>query len=92
MSPNNKQVWVVGAVFLVVGLGVGYWLGSFQAYDRGYEKAIADAQGTQEAAVTQAAEEAARAANPFSQATNPLEGVTANPFDEAKKKLNPFAE
>lgn len=91
MNPNSKQRWVVGAVLLVVGLGLGYWLGSFQAYDRGYEKAIADAQGTQEAVAAKAGEQAAKAANPF-QTTNPLEGVTANPFDEAKKKLNPFAE
>lgn len=91
MDPNSKQAWIVGIVLLVVGLGVGYWLGSFQAYDRGYEKAVADAKATQEELARKATNDAARAANPF-QADNPLEGVSANPFDDAIENLNPFAD
>ena len=34
-------------------------------------------------------EDAADAANPF-KAANPLEGVESNPFEQAKKVLNPF--
>ena len=43
----------------------------------------------QELAGQKAAEDAADAANPF-KASNPLEGVEANPFETAKKVLNPF--
>ena len=43
----------------------------------------------QEIAGQKAAEDAAKAANPFGVA-NPLEGVETNPFEEAKKVLNPF--
>ena len=88
---NPNKIWVVAVIALIVGLGGGYLYGSFQAYDKGYEKAIADAQATQQAAADKAAQDAARAANPF-QAANPLEGVTANPFEEAQRALNPFAE
>ena len=35
------------------------------------------------------AAEIGKAANPFG-AVNPLEGVEANPFEKAKKVLNPF--
>ena len=89
MNPNNKQAWVVGVVLLVVGLGAGYWLGSYRAYTRGYDKAIANVRATQDAAGARAAAEATKAANPF-QATNPLEEVEANPFKKAKDILNPF--
>lgn len=87
----NKNVWIIGVVLLLVGLGAGYWYGSYQAYDKGYQKAVSDAKATQEAVAQKAAEDAAKAANPF-QAQNPLEGVTANPFEKAKQVLNPFAE
>lgn len=85
-----KNPLVVGVILLIVGLAAGYWYGSFQAYDRGYEKAVADAKATQEAVAQNAAADAAKAANPF-QTTNPLEGVEANPFEKAKSALNPFA-
>lgn len=83
---------MLAIIALIAGLGLGYWLGSqqaAQAYNDGYQKAVADARATQEAVARQAAADAARAANPF-QAENPLEGVTANPFEEAQKALNPF--
>ena len=84
-----KTNWIFIVLALIVGVGGGYWYGSTQAYNQGYEKAVADARATQEAAGARAAQEAAQAANPF-QAANPLEGVTANPFERAKKILNPF--
>jgi len=43
----------------------------------------------QDEAAKKAADDAAKAANPF-QAVNPLEGVEANPFEKAKSILNPF--
>ena len=60
-------------------------------YDKGYEKAVADAKANQEELAQKANDEAAKAANPF-QAVNPLEGVTVNPFEEAAQKLNPFSQ
>lgn len=89
MNELNQKTWLTLAIILIVGLGFGYWFGSYQAYDRGYEKAIADTQATQEAAAQKAAADAAQAANPF-QTANPLEGVDVNPFEKAKKILNPF--
>ena len=86
---TTKNPWVIGAVLLVVGLGLGYWIGS-GSYQKGYDKAVADAKAAQEESAQKAGEEAAKAANPF-QAVNPLEGVTANPFEKAQKALNPFA-
>ena len=81
----------MGVVVLLVGLVAGYFFGSYQAYDRGYEKAVGDAKAAQEALAKKATDDAVKAANPF-QTTNPLEGVTANPFEKAKRALNPFAE
>ncbi len=89
MSPNSKQAWVVGAVLLVAGLGLGYWFGASQSYDKGYDQAVADTAAVEEQAAARAAAEAAAAANPF-QVTNPLEDVEANPFEKAKRILNPF--
>jgi len=93
MDSTNKNIWLFAALALVVGLGLGYWFGGSRAYtsgyDQGYQKAVGDAQATQQAAGARAAQEAAAAANPF-QAANPLEGVTANPFERAKQILNPF--
>jgi len=88
MSPSKNII--IAAFVLIVGLGLGYWFGTSQAYDRGYNKAIADAQATQEAAAKRAAEEAARAANPFQAEQDVLKGVTTNPIDKTKKILNPF--
>lgn len=71
-------------VVITVGALV-YWVG-----DRmGYSRSQAEVKKTQELAGQKAAEDAANAANPF-KAANPLEGVESNPFEQAKKVLNPF--
>lgn len=79
---NNNKLW--WGIVVVVGV-LGYWAGNWQ----GYDKAQAEVKKTQELAGQKAGEDAAKAANPF-KATNPLEGVKSNPFEEAKKVLNPF--
>ncbi|MBI2674273.1 MAG: hypothetical protein HYX22_00845 [Candidatus Yanofskybacteria bacterium] len=78
---NNKLLW---AIIVAVGV-LSYWVGDWQ----GYSRSQADVKKAQELAGQKAAEDAAKAANPF-KATNPLEGVESNPFEEAKKVLNPF--
>ena len=70
---------------MVVVAVAGYWLGDW----RGYSRSQAGVEKAQEAVAQEAAEDAATAANPF-KAANPLEGVESNPFEEAKKVLNPF--
>lgn len=78
---NNKLLWVV-----VIAVGVlGYWVGNRQ----GYSRSQAEVKKAQEVAGRKAGEDAAKAANPF-KGTNPLKGVNANPFEQAKKVLNPF--
>lgn len=73
------------AIVIVAVVAVSYWVG-----DRmGYSRSQAEVKKTQEVAAQKAAEDAAAAANPF-KATNPLEGVESNPFEQAKKALNPF--
>ena len=64
---------------------LAYWAGDWM----GYSRSQAEVKGAQDLAAQKAAEDAATAANPF-KATNPLEGVESNPFEEAKKVLNPF--
>lgn len=64
---------------------LAYWVGDWQ----GYSRSQVEVKKSQEVAGQKAAEDAAKAANPF-KATNPLEGVETNPFEEAKKVLNPF--
>ena len=73
-------------IIVVVAVGVlGYWVG-----DRmGYSRSQTEVKKAQELAGQKAAEDAAAAANPF-KADNPLEGVESNPFEQAKKVLNPF--
>lgn len=71
-------------IVVVVGV-LGYWAGNWQ----GYSRSQADVKKTQEVAANKAAGDAAKAANPF-KGTNPLEGVESNPFEQAKKVLNPF--
>jgi hypothetical protein len=90
MNKNILSI-IVGVVFLVVGIMVGQSMGKSSNYEKGYDQALADIKSQQEELGQKAATEAAKAANPF-QAANPLEGVSANPFDDAAKKLNPFAE
>lgn len=69
----------------MVVLVLVYWLGDW----RGYSRSQADVKKAQEVAGQKAAEDAAKAANPFG-AANPLKGVESNPFEQAKKVLNPF--
>ena len=70
----------------MIAVGVlGYWAGDWQ----GYSRSQAGVKKAQELGAQKAAEDAAKAANPF-KATNPLEGVESNPFEQAKKVLNPF--
>ena len=78
---NNKKWWIA-----LVAVGVlSYWVGDWS----GYARSQAGVKNAQELVAQKAAEEAAKAANPF-KAANPLEGVEANPFEQAKKVLNPF--
>ncbi len=86
--PKEIQYAIGGVVAAAVIVGYLAWQGG---YSNGYAKAIADAKTTQEELAKKATDEAAKAANPF-QATNPLEGVTANPFEKAAQKLNPFSQ
>ena len=81
----NKSflMWLTGAV--VASLVAGYLVGN----SLGYKKAEADIKKLNEAAAQKATDDLAKAANPF-QAVNPLEGIEANPFEKAKKVLNPF--
>lgn len=78
---RNKLLW---AIIVAVGV-LGYWVGDWQ----GYSRSQAEVKKVQEVAGQKAAEDAAKAANPFKVA-NPLEGVESNPFEEAKRILNPF--
>ena len=55
----------------------------------GMELKEEDVKTLQEEVAKKAGEAAAKAANPF-QAVNPLGTVEANPFEKAKKVLNPF--
>lgn len=92
--PNKNFLFkacAAGLLFLIIGFGIGYQIGRTKGQNAGYQKAIVDTKATQEALAKKATDEAAKAANPF-QAKNPLEGVTANPFEEVVKKLNPFAQ
>lgn len=87
MEHRLNTIWVIVIVFvtLVGGVVVGYWYG----HQKGYTRAEADIKKVQEEAAKKAADDAAKAANPF-QAANPLEGVEANPFEKTKSILNPF--
>ncbi|MDO8495746.1 MAG: hypothetical protein Q7S32_04545 [bacterium] len=87
MEHRLSTIWVaiIVTIVLVGGLVVGFWIGD----QKGYARAEADVKKVQEEAGKKAAEDAAKAANPF-QAANPLEGVEANPFEKTKSILNPF--
>ena len=89
---RNKLV-VAAVIAAIAGLALGYGVGQRTGYQRGdaegYKRAEADSKKVQEAATRKATQEAAKAANPF-QVANPLEGVGTNPFEKAKKVLNPF--
>ena len=83
---NNKAVVIIVVIALA---GVAFWLGRSGGYTAGYAQAQVDVKALQEESARNAAEDAAKSANPF-QAVNPLEGVEANPFEKVKKVLNPF--
>lgn len=97
MSFMQKNWIIVGVVLLVVGFLIGFSSGKQGGYKdgyakgdtEGYKRAEADIKGLEEGAAKKATAEAAKAANPF-QVANPLEGVETNPFQKAKKVLNPF--
>ena len=80
----NKNKWVTIVVAIVIALG-SWYLGRSQ----GYKSAAADIKAQQEEAGNKAAKAATDEANPF-KVENPLQGVEANPFEKAKKTLNPF--
>lgn len=82
---NNGKLRLLTIVIAIVVGALGYWVG-----DRmGYSRSQTEVKKAQEVAGQKAAEDAANAANPF-KAANPLEGVESNPFEQAKKVLNPF--
>ena len=88
-SKKTPAFFIILAV-IVVAAGIGiYKYGKTTGYSAGYAKAQADIQSLQEESARKAADEAAKAANPF-QAVNPLKGVEANPFEKVKRVLNPF--
>lgn len=84
----NKNIWVKVVIILAVIIVLGFWYAGAR-YNQGYEAAIADIKAQQEEAGDKAAKAATDEANPFKVA-NPLQGVEANPFEKAKKTLNPF--
>ncbi|MBI4119873.1 MAG: hypothetical protein HY454_00190 [Parcubacteria group bacterium] len=91
---NKTLYWVAGVlVVLVVSLVGGYFIGFSFGYQQGdvagYKRAETDIKKIELAAGEKAAADAAKAANPF-QVVNPLQDVDANPFEKAKKVLNPF--
>ncbi len=80
----NKNI-----IFIVTGTLVALLAAYYFGDSYGYKRAQADFKKLEEAAALSNAEVVAKAANPF-QVANPLEGVEANPFEKAKKVLNPF--
>ena len=84
---SKSGTWLLALVALLIGLGGGFWYGE----SAGRARAAADLKAQQDELTAKAGADAAKAANPF-QTVNPLEGVKANPFESAKKALNPFAK
>ena len=84
----DKNIWVKTIIPLVVVVVIGFWYSEVR-YDQGYEAAVIDIKAQQEEAGNKAAKAATDEANPF-KVENPLQGVEANPFEKAKKTLNPF--
>lgn len=92
----NTKVLISGVsliVALAIGFAGGYLYGNRIGYQQGdlagYARAEADVKKVQEEAARKAVRDVAEAANPF-RVENPLSGVEANPFEKAKKVLNPF--
>ena len=94
---NSKKSLLVGCGALILGIlaGVvgGYSAGTSAGHiagdAAGYSRAQEEIKKAEELAGKKATDAAAKAANPF-QSVNPLEGVEADPFEKAKKVLNPF--
>ena len=82
-NQNKRMILlVIGALAVAFG---GWYFG----YGQGRASAIADIKAQQIDAGNKAAATASDEANPF-KVENPLQGVEANPFEKAKKTLNPF--
>lgn len=92
MSQTTRLMVVFVLIIVVavslVGYGT-YFYGRKVGYDSGYQKAQADVKAQQEALAKKATEDAAKAANPFKAADNPLQNV-ADPLEKTKNILNPF--
>lgn len=92
-SMISKKLFSVAVLALAAGVIGGYLFGQQAGYKKGnaagYARAEADVKNLEEGAAKKAAAEATKAANPF-QGVNPLQGVESNPFEKAKKLLNPF--
>ena len=100
METNSSHKTVIVGIVIIVAIisALGGYKYGQQAdveaakktsYDEGYAKAEADITRAQTEAARKAAEDAAKAANPF-EVGNPLENVESNPFDKVKEVLNPF--
>ncbi len=96
MDQNNislNKKWLLTGIFVLVAAFGGYWYGSNIGYLKGdsdgYKRAETDIKKLEEGAAKKATAKATKAANPF-QVSNPLENVETNPFEKAKKVLNPF--
>lgn len=78
---SNLMKLVIPVVALVIGLGGGYYFG--------HSRGVASEKAVQEAARVEAEKQAAKAVNPFEQASiNPFDEVPTNPFSDVK--VNPF--
>lgn len=95
MMPK-KIIFILIAVLIVclaagylAGNQIGYQAGYVKGDGDGYKRAETDIKKFEEEAAQKAVADATKAANPF-QVTNPLEGVETDPFQKAKKVLNPF--
>ena len=82
LSSLTKRETVILIVALIAILGA-LWLGYSLYQERG--------PSVEESVAQQAAEDVAQAENPF-RGDNPLVDVETNPFDKAKKVLNPFEQ
>jgi len=81
MEQNHSKEILFAAVALVIGLAGGYFYG--------HSKGIAREKANQEALAQATADDAAKAVNPFEQASvNPYENAVPNPYDQVQ--VNPF--
>ena len=88
MEENNKKVWIVGVIIVVVVLlFLGYVYGIKKGdmsnlfnYKQGYRRGQSDLHSAQGEAAQKAVEAAAEEANPFE----------VDPYESVKDALNPF--